>query len=135
MFHKILQRHSYRYVIIGGSVYLLEMLIITIAQAFGANAVIAVALSFLIGIAASFLLQKFVTFSDKRTQHQVLIPQVIAFALLVLFNFGFTLFITNALANSLPTTIIRTLALGATTIWNFYLYKTRIFKTDQSPLY
>lgn len=135
MFHKILQHRSYRYILIGGSVYLLEMIVITVAQTFGATAVTAVAISFLVGVIASFLLQKFVAFDDKRTQHHILIPQVIAFALLVLFNFGFTLFVTDILASSLPTTIARTLALGATTIWNFYLYKTRIFKTNQSPLY
>jgi len=135
MFHKFLQRRGYRYLFIGGTVYVLEMLVIVAAQALHANAVIAVGISFWVGIVASFLLQKFVTFSDTRVRSQILLPQIVAFALLVLFNFGFTLFITDILAPSLPATITRTLALGVTTVWNFYLYKTRIFKTDQSPLY
>lgn len=135
MFRKLMQRPGYRYLFIGGSVYVFEMLIIMIAQTLGTSAVVAVGISFWAGIVASFLLQKFVTFSDRRVRGQVLVSQIIAFALLVLFNFGFTLLVTEALTDSWPATITRTLALGITTIWNFYLYKTRIFKSDQSPLY
>jgi len=32
-----------------------------------------------------------------------------------------------------PAPISRTIALGATTIWNFYLYKTRIFGDNELP--
>jgi putative flippase GtrA len=120
-----------RYLVIGGSVYLFELVVIFIAQRFGAGAVMAVGLSFWLGLIVSFLLQKFVTFSDMRTHHKVLIPQIIAVSLLVLFNFGFTLLVTRLLQSVLPAVATRTLALGVTTIWNFYLYKTRIFKTDE----
>ncbi len=119
-----------RYLIVGGSVYLLELLIIFIAQKLGANDVLAVALSFWIGLTVSFGLQKLVTFGDRRLHHTVLLPQVLAFSLLVLFNFGFTILVTGLLDGVVPAYIARTLALGVTTIWNFYLYKTRIFKTD-----
>lgn len=135
MLKQLMQRRAYRYLFIGGSVYALEMIVIIAAQSLGASAVMAVGISFWIGIVTSFLLQKFVTFDDKRMHGKILIPQLIAFALLVTFNFGFTLFVTDALAASLPATITRTLALGMTTFWNFYLYKTRIFRTSQSPLY
>ncbi|MDB5170661.1 MAG: hypothetical protein JWO35_355, partial [Candidatus Saccharibacteria bacterium] len=56
-------------------------------------------------------------------------PQIVAFSLLVLFNFSFTVFVTSLLEDTLPAVATRTLALGITTIWNFYLYRTRIFKT------
>ena len=78
----------------------------------------------------SFILTKFVTFRDKRTHHRVLLPQIIAMSLLVLFNFGFTLLVTQLLAHVVPAVVSRTVALGITTIWNFYLYRTHIFKTD-----
>ena len=121
-----------RYLVIGGSVYLLELVIIIVAQsAFHTSALVAVALSFWLGLITSFILTKFVTFGDKRTQSHILIPQLIAVTLLVLFNFGFTLLVTSLLKNILPAVASRTLALGITTIWNFYLYKTRIFKTDE----
>jgi putative flippase GtrA len=123
-----------KYLIIGGSVYLFELAVIVIAQHAGASALFSVALSFWLGLIVSFILQKFVTFGDKRTHHRILIPQIIAVCLLVLFNFGFTLLVTKLLSDILPPTATRTLALGVTTIWNFYLYKTRIFKTGAAVI-
>ncbi len=131
----LLQKPGHRYLVVGGSIYGLELVVIVIAQRFGASAVLAVGLSFWIGLVVSFALQKLVTFGDKRLHHRVLLPQIIAFSLLVLFNFGFTLLVTKLLYPALPAVVTRTLALGITTIWNFYLYKTRIFKTDADPLY
>jgi putative flippase GtrA len=126
---KLLLRPGIRYLIIGGSVFGLELLIIIIAQAyFDASAVVAVALSFWIGLVVSFLLQKLVTFGDTRLHRRVLLPQIVAFCLLVLWNFGFTVLVTQLLAGTIPAVIIRTLTLAATTSWNFYLYRTRIFK-------
>ena len=114
---------------------MLELIVIFVAQQLGASAVVAVSLSFWIGLCVSFLLQKLVTFGNKRTHHKILIPQVAAFSLLVLFNFFFTLGVAKVLSDTLPATVTRTIALAITTIWNFYLYKTRIFKTDESPTY
>lgn len=130
----MLKRPGYRYLIIGGSVYLIELALIFIAQAAGSSAIVAVGLSFWIGLLISFALQKLITFSDKRMHHKVLVPQVLAFSLLVIFNFGFTVLVTKLLADTIPAVICRTLALGVTTIWNFYLYKTRIFKSGQVPI-
>lgn len=117
-----------RYVGIGLSVYAFELVVIVIAQNRGASPVAAVALSFWLGLLVSFGLQKMVTFSDKRLHHKVLVPQILAYSALVLFNFGFTLAFTNVLQNIIPAVMCRTLAIGMTTLWNFYLYKTHIFK-------
>ncbi len=123
-----------RYVVVGGSVYVIELSTIVVLQYYGVNAVLAVALSFWLGLLLSFGLQKYVSFHDKRSSRRVLLPQIIAFTLLVAFNFGFTLLVTKLLLHVWPTVINRTLALGITTIWNFYLYKTRIFKQTDAPL-
>jgi putative flippase GtrA len=130
-----LQKPSHRYLVTGVSVYLFELLVIFAAQYFGANNILAVGLSFWLGLIVSFILQKVVTFKDKRTHHRVLLPQMIAFSLLVLFNFGFTILVTELLTDIVPAVVTRTLALGITTIWNFYLYRTKIFKTDDNPVY
>src|SRR5665213_1866647 len=119
----LLQKPIGRYLVTGGSVYVLELLVIVIAQHLGASAVISVGLSFWIGLVISFALQKLVTFGDKRLHHRILLPQILAFSLLVLFNFSFTLIVTKLLSPTLPAVVTRTLALGITTIWNFYLYK------------
>lgn len=131
-----MKRPAHRYVIIGGSVYILELITIVVAQSLGASSLFAVGLSFWLGLVVSFVLQKLVTFSDKRVHHKVLIPQITAFSLLVLFNFTFTLLVTKLLSPALPAVVTRTIALGITTIWNFYLYKTKIFKIDsESAVY
>jgi len=132
---ELLKRSGYRYLLIGGSVYLLELLVIVVAQKLGQSAVVAVGLSFWIGLCVSFILQKLVTFGDKRMHHRVLLPQVLAFSLLVVFNFSFTIAVTKLLQHVLPAVVTRTLALGITAIWNFYLYKTKIFKTSESAVY
>ena len=129
------KKPSHRYLVIGVSVYLFELLVIFIAQQFGANNILAVGLSFWLGLIVSFILQKVVTFKDKRTHHRILLPQIIAFSLLVLFNFGFTILVTELLTGILPAVVTRTVALGITTVWNFYLYRTKIFKTDDNPVY
>jgi putative flippase GtrA len=129
------RRPLYRYVVVGGSVYVLEVAIIVIAQHLGASSVLAVGLSFWFGLIVSFLLQKFVTFSDRRVHHRVLLSQTVIVVALVLFNFGFTIVVTKLLTSRVPAVISRTLALAITTTWNFYLYKTRIFKTDEELIY
>lgn len=125
----ILQHRKFRYIFIGISVYIFELLVIVIAQSFHASAIIAVSLSFWLGLVVSFCLQKLITFKDTRLHHKVLLPQIIASLLLVGFNFSFTILVTHMLRTIVPATLCRTLALGASTIWNYYLYKTHIFST------
>lgn len=132
----LLSRPFGRYLIIGGLVYLFELSVIVLGQRAGLQAVWAVGVSFWLGTALSFILQKFVTFGDKRTHHRVVLAQLLAVTLLLLFNFGFTLLVTKLLTPPLPAVVSRTLALGVTVIWNFFLYKTRIFRSEPSnPVY
>lgn len=131
----LVKRPGYRYLLVGGSVYIFELAIIVLAQLVGISPVRAVATSFILGTLVSFGLQKLFTFGDKRLHHKIVIAQLVATVLLVVFNFGFTILVTKLLSDSLPAVVCRTLALGVTTIWNFYLYKTRIFKTNVTPVY
>lgn len=130
----LLGRRGVRYLLVGGSVYAFELALIVIAQALGASAVWAVAISFAFGAVASFLLQKLVTFGDKRMHRKVVSLQFAALCLLLAWNFTFSVLLTKLLENVLPTMVTRTIALGITVIWNFYLYKTRIFKNIDAPL-
>lgn len=130
----VLKDTTGRYIIIGLLVYGVELITITVAQRLGASSILSVAISFWLGLILSFFLQKLITFRDKRMNHRVLLPQLIAVTCLVLFNFGFTILVTRLLQNVLPAVVTRTIALGVTTIWNFYLYRTRIFKIDTFQL-
>jgi putative flippase GtrA len=117
-----------RYILVGGSAYIIEIAVIFIAQKFGANNILAVALSFWIGLTYSFILQKFFSFGDSRTHHKVLLPQILMVVALVTFNFTFTLATTALLQHMLPAIATRTLAIAITTLWNFYLFKAHIFR-------
>lgn len=130
----LLKRPGYRYLIIGGSVYIFELLVIVTAQKLGASVPWAVAIGFCLGTLLSFFLQKIVTFGDKRMHHRVLVPQMVATILLVLWNLSFSVLLARALQNHAPAVVSRTIALAITTIWNFYLYKTHIFKTSTQEL-
>jgi len=124
-----LQRHpAVRYVVVGGSTFVIEFLVIVLALHEGVSAVWSVAISFWVGLLVSFVLQKLITFGDKRTHHKVVLPQFGAFAALVGFNFGFTILMTYLLQHVMPVLAVRVLAILITTIWNYYLYKTRIFR-------
>jgi putative flippase GtrA len=131
----LLRRPGIRYLIVGGSVYIFELLVIVIAQQLGASPVWAVTISYGTGTTLAFLLQKLVTFSDKRLHHKILIPQLIATCLLIAWNLVFTVLVTKLLEHHLPAVLTRTIALAITVIWNFYIYKTRIFKTGDNPVY
>lgn len=128
---ELLKKPGIRYLFIGGVVYIFELSVIVLAQAYGASPVWAVAISFCAGTAVSFFLQKLITFGDTRMHHRILIPQIIAMVILVLWNLGFSLLITKLLQHHSPPVVTRTIALGITTIWNFYLYKARIFKNPE----
>lgn len=114
---------------------MLELGVIFVAQSLGVSSVWAVAMAFWIGLIISFVLQKFVTFGDERTHHKVVAKQVAAVTLLVAWNFAFTIGVTKLLQNVLPAVIIRTVALLITTLWNFYLYKTSIFRQSENQIY
>jgi putative flippase GtrA len=133
--HKLLQRRGIRYLLVGGSVYVLEVAVILLAQHLGASDVLAVAIGFCVGLVVSFVLQKFVAFEDKRTHRRILLPQILLVTALVLFNFGFTLLVTRLLSPRIPAIASRTVALAITVTWNFYLYKTRIFKSEDDLIY
>jgi putative flippase GtrA len=133
---KLLQNQRIlRYLVVGVGVYLLEIGVILIAQSTGASNVVAVALAFWIALGVSFLLQKFFTFGDKRTQRKVVAGQLLAVTALVLWNFGFTVLFTKLTTDLFPATVARTIALAITTLWNFQLYRTSIFRGPENPIY
>lgn len=132
---QLLKRPFVRYLVVGGGVYALELIVILIGQHSGMSAVSAVALAFWVGLIASFVLQKFITFSDRRRHHRIILKQVIAVSVLVMWNFLFTIIVTKLLSEHIPATLTRTMALLITTLWNFYLYKTTIFRVPENPVY
>lgn len=126
-----LSKRLFKYLVVGGSIYVLELAVIIGAQSAGLKAYAAVSVGYWVGLLLSFFLQKTVTFNDRRFHKKLVLSQSLAYAALVIFNYGFTLVLTRALKDHLALVAIRTIAIAITTIWNFYLYKTHIFDRDE----
>lgn len=119
-----------RYVVVGGISYLLELASIYIFVMIGISAVGAIAISFWIGLIVSFLLQKLVAFSDKRRSPRAIASQSLAYGILVLANYVFTIGVVYIGTALVGVYIARTIALVITTAWNYIIYSKIIFRTN-----
>lgn len=124
----------FRYLFTGGGSFVLETALLWfLVQTLSLNNTVSVAISFWFGLLSSFLLQKFFTFKSTSRHKKTLARETILYAVLVLFNYIFTLifitYITPLIGNLY---ITRAVALGVTICWNFFIYKHLIFRTNNS---
>lgn len=118
-----ISRQFIRYLIIGSVSYALEIcFLLTLHKVIGFSAELSTAISFWFGLTISFLLQKIVAFKDYKREVNIIIQQIGAYALLVGFNYAFTLAVV-ALFPSKWLILSRTIALLITTLWNYFFYK------------
>ena len=117
-----------RYIIVGGTSYAIELsVLLLLVHVLHFNTTLAVSIGFWLGLVVSFLLQKFLAFKNTDTRAKRLTIQTVYYALLVLFNYGFTLLFVHLLEPFIDLSIARTLALIITTAWNYIIYKKVIF--------
>lgn len=122
-----------RYIVTGVSGVFFELGVIFLAlRVFHASNSVAVSLGFWLGVAFSFLLQKFFAFENKEVQPLALGCQTVSFGVLLLVNYLFTLGVVAVLAGLLTVYGARLLALVITTAWNFLVYKHIIFRQPTS---
>lgn len=117
-----------KYLLVGGSTYALELLVIYLLKLFGLNDVIAVGIAFWFGLAASFVLQKLIAFSNKDRSARTVGRQAIMYGMLVAVNYVFTLGTVALFSETFGVFLTRTVALIITTFWNFFIYRNVIFK-------
>jgi len=112
-----------RYVIVGGTAYLIEM-----ATLFGLkdgakfSSIKSVAISYWVGLVVAFLLQKIVTFKNHDHRVHILAKQIVIYALLVVFNYLVTLIAVKLLTPRISVFVVRTLVIALGTIWNYFIY-------------
>jgi putative flippase GtrA len=125
-------RRFITYLTVGLSSYLIEMGTLYILKfVFQASDLLAVAISFWVGFAVAFILQKWVTFRSHDKRPKTITKQVLVYSLLAGWNYVFTLILVALLSHSLSVFIVRTLAIAIITIWNYAIYRTIIFKNTQ----
>lgn len=124
MIRRLLQQRLVRYLVVGGSAYVLEMSVLTyLRYGLDFSPRKSTAISFWFGFVVALILQKFVTFQNHETARHVVLRQTLAYSALVAFNYGFTLLVVTLLQHHLTVVVIRTLTIAIVTVWNFALYK------------
>lgn len=121
---RFIPAHIMRYVLAGGLAYGVELVcILSMHRFLGFSAELATACAFWVGLPTSFLLQKIFAFKDYEKGIKTISKQLAAYALLVAFNYAFTLLVVALLPENWLI-FSRTLALIITTFWNFIFYRT-----------
>lgn len=113
-----------RYIVVGGVAYLIEMgALYALRTLLRLDGVLAVAISFWVGFAAAFLLQKYVTFQHKDARAKVLARQLAFYSVLVGWNYIFTLAVAHYFASVASIFVLRTVVILIVTTWNFAVYR------------
>jgi putative flippase GtrA len=124
-----------RYILVGGSAYLVEMgTLYGLHHGLGLGPLASVAISFWVGFIVAFVLQKTIVFKNYERGAKVLSRQLGIYSLLIVWNYLFTLVMVKLLSDTFSVFIIRTGVIAIITLWNFYLYKRHIFKSEDVVL-
>ena len=115
-----------KYLLIGGSTALLELMLFWLLCLFTSNnLVLSNIIAVLTATCTNFLLNGKLTFEGSSN----MLRSAILYALLFLFNLAFSTITINALGESpIPPVVVKAFTQGCIVIWNFFLYKKVIFK-------
>lgn len=122
-------KQLFRYVIVGGISYCIEISVLYFFKyGIHLSSIASVAISFWVGLIAAFILQKLVAFQNGDRAKKALTRQLGSYAVLAAWNYIFTLGLVSVLSPHISVLIVRTLAIAIITCWNFAIYRS-IFKT------
>jgi putative flippase GtrA len=127
--HKLFEKPIVRYVLAGGTSYLVEMVIlVTCRYGLGYSDLVSVGVSYWLGFVFSFFLQRSFAFRDKARSKREVSGQFLATVILLVLNYFFTLALVGILSGTygVNIVIVRTLAVAIIAIWN-YLFFQRLF--------
>ncbi|ALJ19395.1 GtrA family protein [Microbacterium sp. No. 7] len=120
-----------RYLVVGGVAFLFDLLLLWIAhEVLRIPLAIASAIAFLASFVVTYTLQRVVAFaSDARVA-----PSVVRYAVLVGFNTVATAGIVWGVdALGAGWVVGKVLAVVATTVWNYFIYRYWVFQAPQPP--
>jgi putative flippase GtrA len=122
-------RSAARYLAVGVASLAVDYgLLLTFYHIAHAPLAVATTIGFLIGLTLNFLLNKYWTFevAPRGAKHGT--RQAVLYALLVVFNLGFTNLIILSLHRHIGPEITKPLTTAIITLWNYVLYQRVIFK-------
>lgn len=130
MIKKLWSSTLVRYFVIGGLSFVIELsVLLSLHKGAGLHRTRATAIAFWVGFVAAFFLQKIFAFNDRDRHIKALSRQWIYYALLVIFNYFFTLLLVDLTPDKFLLAS-RTVALLITTAWNYVIYKHIIFNKN-----
>ena len=130
MFKKIIESKNNiiqfsKYIIIGGTSALCELLLFTIFEVLGIGIFISNISAVVIATVINYLLNKFWAFKSQKGSIKNLVLYISLFIFNITFSSQFIIFLSNAGFKSIVAKFISMILI---TCWNFVLYKKIIFK-------
>lgn len=114
-----------RYLVVGGGAFLIDVgLLAGLHNLLSAPLVVATPAAFLMSFAITFVLQRTFTFGSKAG----VTSSAVKYTAVVIFNtFATTGIVSLAASLGVPWIIGKIVAVGSTTVWNYFLYRHWIF--------
>lgn len=125
-------RHSaLRYLVVGGGAFLIDLgLLALLHDVFAVPLVVATPAAFLLSFAITYFLQRAFTFGTEAG----MASSAVKYTTLVAFNTVATTAIVAAVAAlGLPWVVGKVVAVGSTTVWNYFAYRYWIFAPSRRP--
>lgn len=115
-----------RYLVVGGVAFLIDIgLLALLRNVFGVALVVATPTAFLLSFGLTYIMQRHLTFDSKGAWG----ASALKYTALVIFNtFATTAIVTGTAALGWPWEIGKIVAVGATTVWNYFGYRYWIFR-------
>ena len=117
---------SAKYLLVGGSTALLELMLFWLLCLFTAdNLVLSNIIAVLTATCANFLLNGKLTFQGSSN----MLRSAVLYTLLFLFNLAFSTITINALgASPIPPVVVKAFTQACIVVWNFILYRKVVFR-------
>lgn len=130
---RVWSHSAVRYLVVGGGAFLIDVgLLALLHDVFGVALVIATPTAFLLSFAVTFVLQRTFTFSSDAG----MASSALKYTSLVAFNtLATTGIVAGIAALGLPWVVGKIVAVGSTTVWNYFAYRYWIFpaRPSESP--
>ncbi|MEV7874835.1 GtrA family protein [Microbacterium sp. NPDC089188] len=123
--HRVWSHSAVRYLIVGGGAFLIDVgLLALLHDVIGLPLVVATPTAFLLSFAITYLLQRTFTFSSDAG----VASSAIKYTALVAFNtVATTGIVAGVAALGLPWVVGKIVAVGSTTVWNYFAYRYWVF--------
>jgi putative flippase GtrA len=122
---RILSHSAVRYLLVGGAAFLIDVgLLAALHDLLRMPLVVATPTAFISSFALTFILQRWLTFNSDAG----LAASAVRYTMLVAINtLATTAIVSGIAALGAPWIVGKIVAVGSTTVWNFFLYKYWIF--------